>query len=207
MPPPHDDQVRFRHLARVRPAGGTDTGRPSGIGNARPDRVVLPRIAHDVAQPVDPVPLHQAHRAGEVVGPDAGRAVPRRALSEAIGHQVERLVPASLAEPAFALGAGADQRPGQPPGMMDALGVARHLGADHALRVRVVARAADGGDPAAVLHLHFEGAGARAIMRAGGETERHADQVTSGRAMAQASCGRIARRRARLSDGQSAAMS
>ena len=52
--------------------------------------------------------------------------------------------------------------------MMDALGVARDLGADDAGRVGLLLRAAHPADAAAVDHLDIERAGRRAVMRTGG---------------------------------------
>ena len=46
--------------------------------------VLLARIAHDVAQPVDAVALHQAHRAGVVIRPDRLAAMPRGGLREGV---------------------------------------------------------------------------------------------------------------------------
>src|SRR5215470_12171710 len=52
--------------------------------------------------------------------------------------------------------------------MMDALGVPRDLGADHAERVVVLLRAANAADCALVEQLDLERAGRGAIVRAGG---------------------------------------
>src|SRR5712672_2579834 len=52
--------------------------------------------------------------------------------------------------------------------VMHPLGVARHLGADHALRVAVVGSGAHASDGALVEDLDLERAGRRTIMRAGG---------------------------------------
>ena len=67
---PHDDQVRLRHLAGVGAALYAVSGHPAGIGQRDADGVRLTGIAHDVAQTLDPIPLHMAHGAGIVVGPD-----------------------------------------------------------------------------------------------------------------------------------------
>src|SRR4051794_1869490 len=55
--------------------------------------------------------------------------------------------------------------------MMDALGVARDLGADYALGVGVVRRATDATDGAIVEHLDLERAGRGAVMRTRGMTD------------------------------------
>ena len=144
---PHHDQVGARHLARVRPDEAADAGHPASLADRRADRLGLARIAHDVAQPVDAVALHQPHRAGVV---DTARPPRRHAASavvdERLRHAIQRLVPGDRPELAGALGAGAQQRLRQPVRMVDAFGVARDLGADHAGGVAVGLRAAHRAD-------------------------------------------------------------
>ena len=117
---------------------------------------------------IDAVAHHEAHRAGIVIGPDRLRAELALGRIEARGDLVERLVPGDARELAGALRPGAAHRIEQPLGMMDALGVARDLGADDAGRVGLLFRAADPADGAAVDHLDVERAGRRAVMRTGG---------------------------------------
>ena len=62
-------------------------------------------------------------------------------------------------------------------GMMDALGVARDLGADHARRIDVVLGAADAADGAAVEDLDLERAGRWAVMRTSRGRDAGADRV------------------------------
>ena len=168
---PDDDQVRLRHLARVRAHVCADPGPPAVAGKARADGLVLPRIAHDVAEPIDAVALHQAHGAGVVVGPDRLKAVRLRRADERVGDQVERIVPADGAEGAVALLAGALQRLREAPRVMHALGVARDLGADDARSVVVLPRAPDGTDPVRCQPLDLQRAGRRAVVGAGGGNE------------------------------------
>ena len=97
---------------------------------------------------VDAVAHHQAHRAGVVIGPDRLRAELALGRVEAIGDLVQRLVPRNPRELPGAFRAGAAQRMHQPIRMMDALGVARDLGADHAGGIGLqlgAAHPADGG--------------------------------------------------------------
>ena len=75
---PHHDQVGARHLARVRSDEAADAGHPASLADRRADRLGLAGIAHDVAQPVDAVALHQPHRASIVIGPHRFGAMPRR---------------------------------------------------------------------------------------------------------------------------------
>ncbi len=163
---PHHDQVGQRHLARVGAAALADAGDPAVFRQRGADRQLLPRIAHHVAQPVDAVALHQAHRAGVVVRPDRGRAVPCGDVGEGVGDAVQRLVPGDLPELPGAFRPGAQQRMRQAVRVMDALGVARHLGADDAGRVAVFARAAHRADARVAQHLHLQRAGGGAVVRA-----------------------------------------
>ena len=178
---PDDDQVRLRHLARVRPHVGADAGPPAVAGKARADGVVLPRVAHDVAQAVDAVALHQAHGAGVIVGPDRLGPVRLSRTDEGIGDEVQRIVPADGAELAGALLAGALQRLRETPRMVHALGVACDLGADHARGVVVLPRPSDGADPVQCQPLDLERTGRRAVVGAGSGNEfaRH-DAISSG---------------------------
>ena len=162
---PDDDAVGLRHLARV------GTGQTPGAGNkARPgevdaDRRVEARIALGMGEALDAVAHHQTHRAGIVVGPDAFRAKVPFGREELVCDPIERLVPPDAGELAGALRPGAHQRMGQPVGMVDAFGVARDLGADHARRVGLARRTVDPSDAAAVDHLNLKGAGRRAVVR------------------------------------------
>ena len=178
---PDDDQVRLRHLARIAAHISADTGPPAVAGKARADGLVLPRVAHDVAQSVDPVALHQSHGAGVVVGPDRLAAVRLRGADEGIGDQVERIVPADGAELAGALLAGALQRLRESPRVVHPLGVARDLGADHTRGVVVLPRAPDGADPVRREQLDLQRAGRRAIVGAGGGNEFQLDTARSPR--------------------------
>ena len=104
-----------------------------------------------------------------VIRPDRLGAVPRRVVagtrsatrSSASSQEIGRNWP-------DALRAGAQQRLRQAVRVVDALGVARDLGADHAGGVAVRRRAAHRADARAVQHLHLESAGGRAVMRADG---------------------------------------
>ena len=80
-----------------------------------------------------------------------------------LGHGV---IPADALEHAGALGALALQGVEQTVWMVDALGIAAHLLADHAQRVGIVLRTTDPSDGALVEHLDLEGAGGGAVMRA-----------------------------------------
>ena len=130
-----------------------------------------------MAQPFDAVALHQPHRAGIVVGPDRLAAVLRLRRSEFFGDEVERRLPARLLPCPLAFGAGAHQRLQQAVGMMDALGIARDLGADDAGRVAVVLGAMDAADAVRAEDLDVERAGRRAVVRTGRMADLHAGLV------------------------------
>ena len=120
-----------------------------------------------MAQPVDAVALHQTHRAGVIIGPHRFRAVPLGGHGECLSHTIQRLVPGDWAILPGALGAGAQQWPGQSIWMVDALRIARDLGADYAGGVAVAPRAAHRTDALAVQHFDLEGASRGAVVGAG----------------------------------------
>src|SRR5208282_6864750 len=93
-----------------------------------------------------------------------------RGALEPLGHLVEGCLPRERLEGGTAdpLRADAAQGRGQPSRMVDALGVARHLGADDPRRVAVLLGTMDAAVGAPVEPLHLERAGGRAIVRAGG---------------------------------------
>ena len=75
------------------------------------------------------------------------------------------------------------ERPHQPVGMVDALGVARDLGADDAGCVVVVRGAAHAADGVRIEHFDFERAGRGAIVRAGGGAHDHVHRGNPAAAM------------------------
>ncbi len=165
---PDHDQIGFRDLAPVDAAPRADPGNPAGVGQHAADRQILARIAHRVAQPVDAVALHQPHRAGIVIGPHRLRAVALRGAAQPLGDLVERVVPRNRREggTADALVADPAQRLRQPVGMVLALGIARDLGADDAVRIGLGSGSADPPDAASVDTLDLQRASARAVVRA-----------------------------------------
>ena len=164
---PDDDAVGLGDLARIgsgKAAGAHDVAGPGEIGA---NRVEEAGIVLGVAQPVDGIALHQPHGAGVVVGPDGFGAVPGLGRDQLFRDQVEGGFPTRLLPAPLALGAGPDERFRQPVGMVDAFRIARDLGADDAGGVRVVLRAMNAADALAVDDLDVEGAGRRAVVRAG----------------------------------------
>jgi hypothetical protein len=164
---PDDHEVGFRHLARVgahQLAGAGDEARPGG-GDA--DGVVHVGIALGMAQPVQPVAHDEPHGAGVVVRPHGFRPMARFRLEQVPGDLVQRVVPRQALPLARALGPLALQRVEQAVGVVQALGIARHLLADDAGGVAVVG-AAHPADGAGVEQFHVERAGRRAVVRADG---------------------------------------
>ncbi len=131
---------------------------------------MLARILHDVAQALDAVALHEPHGSGIEEGPDRLAAVLGGNILEAPCHLIERLVPAHRLEglDADALLADPSQRRFQAARMMDALGIARDLGADHTAGVGVLLGAPDPADGMRVDPFDFERAAAWAVMGTGG---------------------------------------
>ena len=105
--------------------------------------------------------------AGVMVGPDRLGAVGLLGADKLFGNDVERVIPGNRRELAAAFAADAPQRLREAVGMMDALGVARDLGADHACRVGIVLGAADAADRVLVEHFDLKRAGRWAIVRTG----------------------------------------
>ena len=115
-----------------------------------------------------PSRITSAHGAGVVIRPHRFRAEFALRRIETRGDFVERFVPGDARELTGALRPGPAHRIEQPVGMMDALGIARDLGADDAGGVGLLLGTAHPADAAAVDHLDVERAGRWAIVRTGG---------------------------------------
>ncbi len=166
IPAPDHDELRvLAHLAEVHTALGADPRQPARVRQGDADRRVPARVAHDVAQAVDAVPLDQSHRARVEVRPDRLETVAGRLLDERLRDAVQRLLPRDASELARALRPHAPQRVEQAVRVVNALRVAPHLLADDAGRVGVPRGAAHPPDRAGVQTLHVEGARARAVVR------------------------------------------
>ena len=164
---PDHHQIGLRHFARIgagKPAGAGDE---TGPGRVHADGGLKAGIFLDVAQPVDAVAHHKAHRAGIEIGPHRFGAVARFGFQERFGGDVERVVPGDRLERARSLRALAAQRLRQSVRMMDALGITRDLRADHPGRVVIVLGAAQPPDALPVKHLDFQRTGRRTIVRTG----------------------------------------
>ena len=133
---PDHDQIGFRHLARIGTGDPAGAGGKAGVGGVDADGGMKARVFLGVAQPMDAVALHETHGAGVVIRPDRLRSISRFGHEELLADDIERVVPRDRLERAGALRPGPAHRPRHPIGMVDALGVARDLGADHALRCR-----------------------------------------------------------------------
>ncbi|MEY9781796.1 hypothetical protein ABIA23_003198 [Sinorhizobium fredii] len=125
-----------------------------------------------MAQPLDGIALHLPHRTGIEIGPDRFRAMLLLGLDKLVGNLVEGGLPGNLLPDPLALGADAALRHHQPAGMVDALGIARHLGADDAGRIAVCGGAADAADPPFGSEVHFQRASRGTVVR----TDRVADR-------------------------------
>ena len=162
---PDDDEVRPRHLPRVRARELARAGDESAPGERHADRRVLARVTLGVAQAVDAVAHQEPHRARVVVRPDGFGPVAPLRVEQCLRGDVERIVPGDgLEARAPALLADPAQWRRQAVRMVDALGVAGDLAADDAGRVRVVAGAADAADGLLVQAFHRERAGGRAVV-------------------------------------------
>ena len=150
---PHAHLAAQRTRQRLAAGGGAD-GAVEQAGAQLVEQTPVHRLA-----------LHQPHGAGVAVGQDGLRVACGDGCQPG-GDFMERRIPADRLEAPLALGAGAAQRRQDALGVVRALGVARDLGAQHAVggRVRRVAAHAHG---TAVLHRRHQAAGVGAIVRAG----------------------------------------
>jgi hypothetical protein len=130
-----------------------------------------------MAQTVDAVAHHEAHRAGIEIRPDRLCTVARFGFQEFFRNDVERVVPADRLERALALRALSAQRLRQAVRMMDAIRIARDLGADYARGIGVLLGATHAPDPRAVMHLDFQRAGRGTIVRTGRGADRERSRV------------------------------
>ncbi len=128
---PDHDKVGDAHLARIDAGDLAGADGKADARNRRTDRRIETRIFLHMGEAVDAVAHHHAHGAGIVIGPDRLRAEFALGGIEASRDLVERIVPGNPRELARSLGADTEHRIGQPVRMMDALGVARDLGANH----------------------------------------------------------------------------
>src|SRR6202035_4369462 len=94
-----------------------------------------------------------------------------------LGDQIKRVVPRDRRKFARTLRPDAAQRMQQAIGVMHALGIARHLGADHARGVGILLGTADAADGAPVDDLDFERAGRWTVVRAGRSADFWPDEL------------------------------
>ena len=152
-------------FARIDAALDANAGQPAGVGERDAEGLALARPAGDVSEPADGTALDVAHGAGVVVRPDGFRSVFGDGRLQARGDEVERVVPSNRLELSAALGADSAQRVHQAIGVVHAFGIARDLGADDAIRVRL-RRPADAADALGRKALDIQRANAGAIVRA-----------------------------------------
>ena len=165
--PPDHDQVGLRHLARIGSGKLSRAGNEAGERRIDADRGKEAGIFLGMAQAMDAIAHDVTHRAGVEIRPDGLRTVLAFGARELFGHDVERVVPGNRRKLAAAFSADTAQRVLQPVGVMYALGIARYFGADDPRRVGIIPRAAYAADRMIVKDLDFQGAGRRAVVRAG----------------------------------------
>ncbi len=164
---PDHDQIGFRHLARIDAGQAARAGDETRPGERRADGGEHLRVLLHVAQAIDAVAHDEAHGAGIVIGPHRLGAVAALGGEHGLGGDVEGRIPGDPLELLGALLALAAQGVHQAVGMMQALGIARDLGADDTVRVRVLCRSVDAADAVVADELDVERAGGGAIVRAG----------------------------------------
>ncbi|EXI68478.1 MAG: hypothetical protein AW08_01260 [Candidatus Accumulibacter adjunctus] len=178
---PDEDQPRVDDVLGVEADARTDRRAVAHGAGAGADRPVELRGAETVEETaVERTVAEQPRVAGIAVGDDRLGTMAGDDAAETVGDGVQRLVPADPFEArARPLRADAPQRMQQALRVMDALGVVRHLGAQHAGSRRVIGRAGDL-QHAALADRDLECAGVRAVMRTGA-TYRVADGVFGNR--------------------------
>ena len=165
---PDHHEIGDAHLARIDAGDLAGADGKSDAGDVGANRRIEARIFLHIGETIDAVAHHDAHRAGVVIRPDGFGAEFALGLVEARGDLVQRLVPGDARILAGALRPGAAHRMGHPLGMMDALGIARDLGADDTGRIGLLLGTSDTTNRLAADHLDVERAGRRAIVRTGG---------------------------------------
>ena len=164
---PDQDQPRLREIAQMHAQFAAVGGGQRVGARGSADGAVQARGAERVEEAGgDTLALDFPHRARVAVGQDAlGTARGDRGKTCCDIRQCR--IPADLFPLPAAFGAHALQRMQHAFGVVGALGVATHLGAEHAGGGRVVRIAFHAGDTA-VLHRDAHGAGVGAVVRAGG---------------------------------------
>ncbi|MCY1227605.1 hypothetical protein D9M72_398820 [compost metagenome] len=176
---PDDHQPGIGHVLHVHADAGAIGVAQRGGAGAGADSAIQPRCAQLVEEACGhALALHQAHGAGIAVRHD-GLRIARGDGLQARGDGIERFVPGNRRELALALPADALHRRQQAVGMVGAFGVARYLGAQHALRAGMV-RIAGHLDGAAVLDGDEQGTGVGAVMRAGGADNAGSHGISGG---------------------------
>src|SRR5262245_38206860 len=99
---------------------------------------MLTRIALDMPQPVDAVALHKPHRPAIIIGPDRFLPIALLCIQKCCCGFIQSIGPRELLPLAAAFGAFALERLEKPAWMMNALGIAGDLLADHAQRIGMV---------------------------------------------------------------------
>ena len=115
---PNDDQIRFRHLARIDALQLSRAGFESEPRHVDANGGVKQGIFLGMAKAVDAVAHQKAHGAGKIVRPHRFRAMALLGTQESVANLVERRLPRNRAERTVTLGAAALQRLAQATGMV-----------------------------------------------------------------------------------------
>ncbi|MCY1225071.1 hypothetical protein D9M72_372610 [compost metagenome] len=170
--PPDHHAIGLGHLARIGSAQGAGRHGEAGPGHVGADRAEEAGVTLGVAQALDGIALHLPHGSGIEVGPDRLRTVFLLGADELVGDLVERRLPADVLPVPLTLVALAPLRHHEAAGMVDALGIARHLGADHTGGVGVGGSATHAADPPFGSQIHLQRASGGTVVR----TDRMADR-------------------------------
>ncbi len=167
---PDEDELAVFELLDVQPHLAADDRLESGLARGGANGAVEQAGAELVKKARrHAFALYETQRAAVGIGQD-GLRVTGGNLLEPLGDVVQRFVPAHRGELAAAFGADSLHRLQQAVWVIGALGIARDLGAQRAVRGGMVGVAAHA-DGHAISHGDEQGAGVGAVVRAGGAHE------------------------------------
>jgi len=162
---PDQDQAAFLKKFEMHPNAAAIGIFEPGDAGAGAHGPLQPRSTQRMKEPpCHAFALNQPHRSAIAVRQDGLRRTPSN-LTQLGGRMAQRFGPRNRFEPSFAFTADPLERGRQAVRVIHALGIARHLRAQHALRRRMFWIALNLDGPA-VFHLDLQCAGVRTIVRA-----------------------------------------
>ena len=137
---PNDNAIRLRHLTRINttePACTNHVARKSGRGA---NGGMLLRIAQNIAEPVDAIPLNQPHCTSEIVRPNGFSTIFVRGFQKSFCHFIQRVFKGNFLKLTITARTNASIRLCQTVRMVDAFGIAGNFGANNACGIGIFSR-------------------------------------------------------------------